>query len=340
MLITNELGKIFRDKFIDLASSSKEIVIAAGYFGASEIRDQKKLLLDVVKKGGTVKLIDGLERWVGVHQTTADAMLDLDKSLRNLSKESGIYLNTKQRFHGKIYYFDDGKSQTCIIGSSNFSKEGLLTNLEANLMQVDKVGCKTALDFLNSLLNSSRICSSKTIKIKSSKLTKIVKRKSPYILPTNIKTMPVDFTLPIRCMPKSNINMTFSSGRLNRKAGTYAIRPYYEMEITVKKQDWIRPLTNFVPNKTKPAEFEIYTDNNLYFDALFKSKKKGTPMHETTIDFMSSPRRELGHFIKDKLISSGIINFGDFITDDNLTDYGNNKLRFKKLNGNRFYVEF
>lgn len=42
----------------------------------------------------------------------------------------------------------------------------------------------------------------------------------------------------------------------------------------------------------------------------------------------------------DKLISSGIINYGDFITNDNLTDYGNNELRFKKLKGNRFYVEF
>lgn len=340
MLITNEAGKIFRDKFIDLASSSKEIIIAAGYFGASEIRDRKKLLLDVVKKGGNVKLIHGLQSWEGVHKTTAKTMLDLDYDLRLLSKDSGFYFNTKQRFHGKIYYFDDGKSQTCIIGSSNFSETGFLTYLEANLLQVDKSGCKKALDFLNNLLKTSNICSLKTVKLKSSGSVKKLKPKSLYKLPSNIKTMPVDFTLPIRCMPKSNINLTFSSGRLNRKTGIYTTRPYYEMEITVKKQDWIKPLTNFVPNQTKPVEFEIYTDNNLYFEALFKSKKKGTPMHQTTIDFMSSPRRELGHFIKDKLISNGIINYGDFITNDNLTDYGNSELRFKKLNGNRFYIEF
>jgi len=48
----------------------------------------------------------------------------------------------------------------------------------------------------------------------------------------------------------------------------------------------------------------------------------------------------LGKFIKDKLISAGVVKFGDFISDDDLSEYGNNMLKFKKLDGDRFYIEF
>ena len=55
---------------------------------------------------------------------------------------------------------------------------------------------------------------------------------------------------------------------------------------------------------------------------------------------MSSPREALGKYIKDKLISSGALEFGEAVSEDTLMDYGNDKLRFKKLDGNRLYVEF
>ena len=55
---------------------------------------------------------------------------------------------------------------------------------------------------------------------------------------------------------------------------------------------------------------------------------------------MSSPREALGKYIKDKLISSGVLKFGELITDETLQDYGKESLRFKKLDGNRLFMEF
>ena len=55
---------------------------------------------------------------------------------------------------------------------------------------------------------------------------------------------------------------------------------------------------------------------------------------------MSTPREALGKFIKDKLISSGALEFGEAVLQETLQDYGNNKLKFKKLDGNRLYIEF
>ena len=110
------------------------------------------------------------------------------------------------------------------------------------------------------------------------------------------------------------------------------------MEITIPKDFVKKPLINFLPNQNDPARFDVFTDNNLYFEAVFKNKSN--TLHTPGIDFMSSPREALGKFIKDKLIAAGIIKYGDFITDDDLFEYGNNKLKFKKLDGKRLYVEF
>ena len=97
-------------------------------------------------------------------------------------------------------------------------------------------------------------------------------------------------------------------------------------------------MTNFLPNQKSAARFEIFTDNNLYFEGVFKNKNN--TLHTPGVDFMSSPREALGKFIKDKLISAGVVKFGDFISDDDLSEYGNNMLKFKKLDGDRFYIEF
>ena len=55
---------------------------------------------------------------------------------------------------------------------------------------------------------------------------------------------------------------------------------------------------------------------------------------------MSVPREALGKFVKDKLIQAGVLEFGELITEETLLDYGNDKLSFKKLDGQRLYVEF
>ena len=79
------------------------------------------------------------------------------------------------------------------------------------------------------------------------------------------------------------------------------------------------------------------------FEAKFKRKTKDNdlrPIHETGGDFMSVPREALGKFVKDKLIQAGVLEFGELITEETLLDYGNDKLSFKKLDGQRLYVEF
>ena len=342
MLITNVDGNILNDTFFDLASKAEKITIASGYFGASQIEDTKPLFLEIAKKGGEINLIHGMGMWEGVKNKLENTIASLNNDLQKISPQSGFYFHIKQRFHGKIYLFENAVSQTCIVGSSNFSKNGVSSNLEANLLQTDKKNVALISKFLELLLKQSLIYKANLLPIrgiKKSSQNKFNKKpKDNYQLPKDISLRPVDFILPVRTEPKSNINITFGKGRYVREKDINIPRPYYEMEITIPKDFVQKPLINFLPNQNDPARFDVFTDNNLYFEAVFKNKVN--TLHTPGIDFMSSPREALGKFIKDKLIASGIIEYGDFITDDDLFEYGSNKLRFKKLEGNRLYLEF
>jgi len=55
---------------------------------------------------------------------------------------------------------------------------------------------------------------------------------------------------------------------------------------------------------------------------------------------MLSPREALGKYIKDKLISIGALEFGEAVSEDTLLDYGNDRLRFKKLMETGFMLNF
>ena len=347
MLITNNNGNVLNDTFVDLASKAKNIIIASGYFGSSQIEEAKPLFLDIVKKGGKVTLIHGMGMWEGIRKSLENSISSLNIDLQKHSLKSGCYFYTKQRFHGKIYFFDNDDTQTCIVGSSNFSKNGVVLNLEANLLQTDKKNIELTSNFLKLLLKQSQIYDDgllpdKGVSKKSKSLFLDIP-KDGYELPKDIWTRPIDFEIPIRIQPKSSLNLTFGLGRKDKK-GLYAIRPYYEVEITIPKEYWVKPVIDLIPNQVKPAIFEIFTDNNLYFQANFKRKTQNKldsrPLHETGGDFMSSPREALGKFIKGKLISSGALKFGEAVSEETLLDYGNDKLKFKKLDGNRLYIEF
>ena len=75
-------------------------------------------------------------------------------------------------------------------------------------------------------------------------------------------------------------------------------------------------------------------------------------MHELGADFMTGKgdsdknmkhgRKQLGFYIKDKLIESGLLRYGEVITEDILDMYGNHYLEFRKVpeKEDNFYITF
>ena len=116
----------------------------------------------------------------------------------------------------------------------------MLNNLEANLLQNDEKTLGVTKKFLSYLLKQSQRYDEVSLPDKGvSKASKSLFREFPldnYKIPSNIESLNVDFTIPIRFQPKSSLNLTFGLGRKDKK-GFYKIRPYYEVEITIQENN-------------------------------------------------------------------------------------------------------
>ena len=351
MLYANQnTGEV--DQFLKSQMQNFEhMTIACGYFGNSQLKRYENDFIKKIANGGSVTLIHGLGMWEGISPQLNATLNNIQQKMDGIDSahHSGIYFLTERRYHGKIYHFQSGKREECLVGSSNFSHQGNFQNLEANILENDSSALRKISQFLKNLRTYACPYQDGVIPIKQKKslIRKLAFTDAPdeFCPPNDILSKPISFTLPIRAKAKSSFNLTFGKGRLNRAKNIYTIRPYYEAEITLPAKFWKPPLKNFVPNSPKDkVEFEAFTDTGMYFSCNFNRKTKNKldtrPLHETGGDFQSTPREILGHFVKDKLIDAGCMNFGDPITDDVLNDYGTNEIKVRKMNGNRLHLEF
>lgn len=99
-----------------------------------------------------------------------------------------------------------------------------------------------------------------------------------------------------------------------------------------------------IPNQFEQATYQAVTDIGSTFEVKFKRKTSNSndtkTLHESGIDFMSSPRNELGLYIKGKLMREGLLNFGEPVTEDTLLEYGKDKLDLYFKEDGIIYIKF
>lgn len=340
MLITNETHATdFRTAFEANLEGSNSIKIASGYFGASEIVNYGDALCDIARDGGSVELIHGMGGAEGIRKNLYGKLRDLDDMLRATDARNRIFVH-KTHYHGKMYITSNRDSAKVLIGSSNFSSSGFGRNLELNHCHTDQGTCVEA-NLLFDRLRSNSILIDKFLLPDRTKISKKAS-KFPAFDPTILQGVP-DASVAVRVTERSNLNLFLSTGRINRITGVYSPRPFYEVELTIGKDDLpnVRP---YLPNQIEPAEFRAVTDEGTTFSVKFKRKtsKRGETktLHQTSIDFMSSPRDELGQYMKQKLMRKGILNFGEPITEDVLIDHGKANLDMYFVGGGLLYLSF
>lgn len=340
------MNEVIREK-IDNYSKCQFVV---GYCGLSTLIDFETQILNKASKGNfTFKLYLGLAHWEGLRERAISKLEELHSKLQEHDANSGVWIITKNRYHGKMYLFGNMKlPQEAIVGSSNFSDQGLSKNYEVNLQTNNEVLLSQLHDVKIKLQENSYPFSSQNISIRG------VSRKSkhkldsitpPKDMPTSKPQRPADFFIPLRAQPKSSLNLHFGKGRENKKTGVVTPRPYYEVEITLKKEFWTTSgATKFIPNQIEPAFFWAITDTSEVFECNFhrktltKSDKK--PLHETGGEFQSTPREALGKYLKNKLINSNCLSFGEPVTQDVLDLYGSQKIKVWKLGQNKLYLSY
>ena len=257
-------------------SSSDKVTIASGYFGLSQVKKYRSKFLEIVKDGGRVTLIHGLGKFEPIPKALEEELGNLQEDLSRYRKstETGVFFVTGRRYHGKIYRLQAGSEVRALIGSSNFSKNGNVDNLEANISTSDEKIIHQADDLITQLMEFSQEYSPGILPPRNAGVSaagvasnfSVPAHAKP--IPANLLLRPADFSLPVRVQKRSGFNLTFGVGRLVRPSGGkpfYKTRPYYEAEITLPRDFWVPPLTTFVADtKSQPVKFNAYTDNGMY----------------------------------------------------------------------------
>ncbi len=130
------IGKIINQEL----RNSQHTQIAVAFLKESGIRVIEDSLLFSLSNNGAFEIIAGLD-FKTTDPFAIKHFLDLKKSYKNLN----IYCYGNHElakpttvFHPKIYLFKNNKENTSIIGSSNLTAGGLMTNFEVSTIFVEK----------------------------------------------------------------------------------------------------------------------------------------------------------------------------------------------------------
>jgi HKD family nuclease len=343
-LITNETElEKFRHFIQESIKEAKIVKIASGYVGMSAFLETAPALEALLKKGGQVTLIFGLGYWEGISPSLEKKLREFHQLAQELNKNSGIFFCQKQRFHGKIYFFQNNQDTWASAGSSNFSDTGFGNWLEANF----RIYSKNETEIIDDYFERLKTSNAKGIDLLSfpsrKKELKNKVQKANIAIPKNILDQPISFKLQIKPEPQSHVNLFAGAGRKNKK-GIYILRPWYEVEIGVSKSN-MNSLRKIVPAQKSPFKIKLVDDVGDVMPALFKRKSAKKDSSNTLLDgadFMTSNRVDLGRFIKDILIDSGLLKYGELINQDTLDIYGNHFLEFRAIPNKKgyYYIKF
>ena len=126
------IGNIINQE-LQNANSAK---IAVAFLKYSGLKVIEQSLSSCLRNNGNIEIIAGLD-FKTTDPQSMHYLINLQKQSRSLKfycygdKDEN---KTDVVFHPKIYLFERGRETTCIIGSTNLTRGGLLTNFEANVV--------------------------------------------------------------------------------------------------------------------------------------------------------------------------------------------------------------
>ena len=317
----------FFSRWEQLFASSSEIRIAVGYASNDSILHLKKLLeLNVPKK---LELCLGMAYFDGMSRSQLEALDALNYQLTEDNLGELRVVRTFP-FHGKIYEFvSQSKECSYILGSSNLSNVVPIKGIGNRHYEVDieiseqQIGIQ-----LNAMLDSLfQDCSVPFDGLRNQ--IRIYENPNPLLdgrmdvekvgmedlLEKQAHRMNNTFEIPLKDAPKSNLNVFFGEGRVDKQGFTKP-RHWYEVEIIVD-QVVQRSAHNYPVN----VDFVVYTDDGYKF------------LMKTSGDYGKNLRSKddltiLGRWIKGRMEISGALSSGEIVKSSNLEKYGRSSISF------------
>lgn len=129
--------------------------------------------------------------------------------------------------------------------------------------------------------------------------------------------------------PIASLNLYHSAGR--KSGNKWIPRTWYEAEITLGQNRFL----------DIPRDFKAITDNGY---EIKMQRRSGAPRGQSHLglkDLTSkNNRRIFGRWIKSKLEKSGSLVRGEVIQDETFDHYGNDTLKFYRIDNNHLYMQF
>ncbi len=325
-------NKNIHDCFEKLFDEADNIRIASGYISADALIELKNIF--ELNNKSFMELIIGMHGFDGFTKIQYESAKFLDSFLRN-KKAGEVKIADIFKFHGKIYSFlKNGSPIACIVGSSNLTSIFDNTNTyEVDILIEEPETILKINDFVLMLSNKACISFNK-FEIKNfiesdnlkldgySGVERISKEETGKLFnnPSNIS-----FIIPIKAdeAPKSNLNVYFGKGRINKKSFIKP-RPWYEVELIVP--------SNITSDKNYPKGIiSVYTDDGWKFRCKISGDyAKNFRSHDDL--------KILGRWIKGRLENAGVLKTGELITDKILNDYGRNNLELRSTDDSSIWL--
>ena len=317
----------FKETFFDNLSKSDNINIASGYISTDSLVELHGIFSRISDRHIDLNLTIGMHYFEGITRPQFEAAQKLNELLK-AKRMGSVSVVRDFKFHGKIYFFKKSNFPfSAIIGSSNLDNiSDSHTDFEADLFadNNDLDVLNQINDFLNNYLQAS------TIPFQDWKPDKFISTVSPLegysgvtkITPernTELKKTKTQksLTIPLKAESKSNLNVFFGKGRVN-KTGLVIPRPWYEVEIIVPI---VVTQHDFYPR----GKFSVFTNDCWHFDC----KTSGANYKNLR---SCEDLQILGRWIKGQLEAAGVIKPEDLITENALDSFKKNKLLLTQTN--------
>ena len=347
------VGLFLRPDFKVSLDNFETVTIATGYVGESFLKEIKPKLLKLAKRGGC-RLLIGMVFHEGVSQKQKTLLTALHAELQGINAKSGVYISRKQ-YHGKVYHFDSENNSIAYMGSSNLSDHGFYRRLECSVKITDVATLSEIKSYLDHLFASSTTNELDEVELKVKSRGGPSRASAPSNLLADYEITKNEFdalpqpiseqqiVLRVDSQPNSSLNLFYDKGRRD-KAGKYAPRPWYEVEISTNVGDRLNPnypisFSNSSTSKSRIGEFNaIILDDNRYFKIAMKVHSDyGKNISSAT---ESGGRETLGRYLKGKLQAQGVLRLHERITSDTLDAYGKDYITLKKIDTSNYILEF
>ena len=327
----------FRQNLHTEIPEADRIDIVSGYLGKSAADEFGHGLVDCVRKRGTVRILIGMAGVEGLSAVTHQAWSSIHEQMQAIDSKSGVF-SYKLKIHSKVYLFSRGKEEKMYLGSQNFnfSSGNLELIIESETHPDVRVIVDSYFSDVGNLLPIS------AVSIKGSATDPLRMRGASHALPNHAyeldhRKMEIIESIDLRALceknPIASLNLYHGKGRLNSNTGIYTPRPWYEVELSIGK--------NNHPNL--PKQFNAFTDEGKVIE-MHRSGGGPTGYPELGVKDLtgkgSGGRVIFGEWIKGKLEAAGALEPGEVIDGSTFDSYGADQLEFYRISEDEFYMKF